>query len=88
MRLTGNNCQTKVSPMKTLTRRQLSREPSQLDKIKPGESVAVPDSKGGLIVTRPKKRKLSAEELFAEVDRLGADCPSMDTLKILQEGED
>ena len=77
-----------MSPMKTMTRRQLSREPSKLDKIKPGESVVVPDSKGGLIVTRLKKRKMSADELFAEVDRLGAGCSPMDTLKVLQEGED
>jgi hypothetical protein len=74
--------------MKTMTRRQLSREPSRLDKIRPGESVAVPDSKGGLIVTRPKKKRLSADELFAEVERMGAGCPPVDTLKILQEGED
>jgi hypothetical protein len=77
-----------MSPVKTMTRRQLSREPSQLDKIKPGESVAVPDSKGGLIVGRPKKSKLSVDELFADVERIGAGCPPMDTLKILQEGED
>jgi hypothetical protein len=74
--------------MKTMARRQLSREPSRLDKIKPGESVAVPDSKGGLVVTRPKRKKLSADELFAEVERLGAGCPPVDTLKTLHEGED
>lgn len=72
-----------VVTMKTLTRRQLSREPSKLDAIKPGESVVVPDAKGGLLVTRPKKNALSADEMLADLDKLAADCPSMDTLSFL-----
>jgi len=74
--------------MKTLTRRQLSREPAQLKNIKPGESVFVPDAAGGLVVTRRKKNKLTAEQMFAEVERICTGCPPIDTLTVLQEGED
>src|SRR5665213_2128837 len=74
--------------MKPLTRRQLSREPAQLKNIKPGESVFVPDAAGGLVVTRRKKNKLTAEQMFAEVERICTGCPPIDTLTVLQEGED
>lgn len=88
MRIDALDLSDKIVTMKMITRRQLSREPSRLDKIKPGESVVVPDSKGGLLVTRPRKKKLTPEEMFTEVERLCADCPPIDTLRILQEGED
>jgi hypothetical protein len=69
--------------MKTLTRRQLSREPGSLKNIKPGETVLVPDDDGGLIVTRRKKHRLSAEQMFGELDRLAPQCPPMDTRAFL-----
>lgn len=74
--------------MKTITRRQLSREPALLKNIKPGESVLVPDATGGLVVTRRKKNKVTAEQIFAEIERLTADCPPIDTLAFLREGEE
>lgn len=83
MRLSDNSV-----TMKTLTRRELSREPAKLDSIKPGESVLVPDSKGGLIVTRRKRKTLTAEQMFVELEKIAKDCPPIDTLKFLQEGED
>jgi hypothetical protein len=72
--------------MKTITSRQLSRKPSLISAIKPGETVRVPDRQGGLLLTR-KKSAVSAEEMFAELDKLAAQCPPMDTKAFLDEGE-
>jgi hypothetical protein len=72
--------------MKTITRRQLSRKPSLVSAIKPGESVHVPDRKGGLTLTRGKQT-ITAEEMFTELDKLAPRCPPMDTQSFLAEGE-
>jgi hypothetical protein len=72
--------------MKTITSRQLSRKPSLISAIKPGETVQVPDRQGGLLLTR-KKQAVSVEEMFAELDKLASQCPPMDTKAFLDEGE-
>jgi hypothetical protein len=77
-----------VVSMKTLTRRELSRKPSRLKAIKPGESVQVPDEQGGLVITRRKTLQLTPAEMLAQVDALTSQCPPLDTLAIAQEGED
>jgi hypothetical protein len=87
-RLDAQRLSDNVVTMKTITRRQLSREPARLNKIKPGDSVLVPDAKGGLVVTRRKKNKMTAEQIFAEIERLSAGCPPIDTLAFLREGEE
>ena len=73
--------------MKTISRRQLSREPAALKGIKPGESIIVPDDNGGLVVTRRKKSRLTAAEMFAELDRLAPQCPPIDTRAYLKDEE-
>ena len=77
-----------IVSVKTMTKRELSRNPAKLTAIKPGESVLVPDAKGGLMVTRRKKTRLPAGQMFAELERLCAGCPPIDTLAFLQEGEE
>ena len=72
--------------IKTITSRQLSRKPSLISAIKPGETVQVPDRKGGLTLSR-KKQAVSVEEMFAELDKLAPQCPPMDTKAFLEEGE-
>jgi hypothetical protein len=64
--------------MKRITRRQLSREPARLKGIKPGESVIVPDENGGLLVTRRKKNRLTADEMLAQLDALPGTWPKVD----------
>jgi hypothetical protein len=85
--LDGAKMSDNIVTMKTMTRRELSRQPSKLDGIKPGQSVRVPDSKGGLVVSRPKKNKMSAGEMFSELDKVAGECPAMDTKSFLEEGE-
>lgn len=75
-----------IVSMKTITSRQLSRKPSLISGIKPGESVQIPDRKGGLTLTRAKQ-SISADEMFTELDRLAAQCPPLDTKTFLEEGE-
>ena len=73
--------------MKTISKRELSRKPSALTAIQPGESLRVEDREGGLIVLRPKHRRLSLDEMEVEIKRLSGDAPKLDTLTFLQEGE-
>ncbi len=71
--------------MKTITRRQLSREPASLKGIKPGESVIVPDENGGLLVTRRKKNRLTADEMLAQLDSLPGPWPKVDACALADE---
>ena len=73
--------------VKTITKRELTRKPSTLTAIQPGECLGVEDREGGLIVTRQKRRRLSADEMEVEIQRLSGDAPKLDTLAFLQEGE-
>ena len=76
-----------IVSMKTITSRQLSRKPSLISAIKPGESVRVPDRKGGLVMTRQRTKRISAVEMFAGLDKLAPQCPVIDTKAFLDEGE-
>jgi hypothetical protein len=73
--------------MKTITRQQLSRKPSLISSVKPGESVHVPDRKGGLVLTRAKKNPLTPQEMLLELQAISNGCPAMDTKVFLEEGE-
>lgn len=73
--------------MKKITKRELTRKPSCLTAIRPGESVRVEDREGGLIITRPKRRRWTAAEIEAEIDRIGKGAPQINTLAFLQEEE-
>jgi len=74
-----------VVTMKTITRRQLSRSPAALKSIHPGESVQVPDGNEGLIITRRKSRRVTAEEMFRELEKLAPHCPPADTLRLSED---
>jgi len=71
--------------MKTVTKRELVRNPSLVSHIKPGESIEIAKRAGKepLVVTRRKKRKLSADEIHAELDRIWKNCPPMDCQAVL-----
>ena len=75
----------KTVTMKTITRRQLSREPAALKRIQPGESVQVPDEQGGLVITRRKSKRVTAAEMFTELGKLAPHCPPMDTLALMED---
>lgn len=73
--------------MKTITKRELSRNPAKLSALKPGESVAIADRQGGLTLRREKKSRLTIEDMEGHTKQFRPVCPKMDTLAFLQEGE-
>jgi hypothetical protein len=86
-RLERNRLSDKIVNVKTISKREMTRKPSQLTAIQPGESMRVEDREGELIVTRPKRHRMTLAEIEAEIDRLGQGVPKIDTLSFLQEGE-
>ena len=65
--------------MKTISKRELVRNPSLVSHLKPGESFQLEDGKEPLVVLRRKRRRLSAEEIHAELDRLCEGAAVRDT---------
>lgn len=74
--------------MKTMTKRELSRNPAKLSALKPGETMEIHDKGGKFTLKREKKISLTADEIEAEIQRICAGCPPIDTLACLQEGEE
>jgi hypothetical protein len=64
--------------VKTITKRDMVRNPSLIAHLKAGESVQVTGRDGDLVVSHPKKKRLSAPEIEAELDRLADQCPPLD----------
>lgn len=75
----------KFVTVKTITKRELARNPAAIAHLKPGQSVEVQGRDGNLIVSRAKKHRLTVEEMEAELDRLSAQCPPMDCQGILND---
>jgi hypothetical protein len=71
--------------MKAITKRDLVRRPSIVSHLKPGQSLAVEDGKVPLLVSRPKTKRLTADEIEAELQRLGKDQPAMNCQEILND---
>jgi hypothetical protein len=76
-----------IVSMKKISKREMTRRPSQLTAIRPGESIQVEDREGGLMVTRQKRQQVSPAEIEAEIERLTGKGPKLDTLVLMQEGE-
>ncbi len=73
--------------MKTISKREMTRRPSQLTAIRPGESIQVGDREGGLMVTRQKRQQVSSADIELEIERLTGKGPKLNTLVLMQEGE-
>jgi hypothetical protein len=71
--------------MRTITRRQLSREADATKGIAPGESVQVPDDNGGLIITRRKKHQMSVNQMMDQVAKLPGNWPDIDTDALMED---
>jgi len=83
--LTGNQPDDTFASMKKITKRELVRNPSLVSHLKPGQSLAVEDGKLPLVISRPKVKKLTANEIEAELQRLGKDQPEMDCQEVLDD---
>jgi len=71
--------------MKRISKRELVRNPALASHLRPGESIQLEDGKEPLVISRRKKRSLTAEDIHAELDRLCQGAPEIDTLAVLND---
>ncbi len=71
--------------MKTLSKRELVRNPSVASHLKPGQSLQLEDGKEPLVLSRRKRVRLTAEQIHAELDRLCEGAPDQDTQSALKD---
>jgi hypothetical protein len=70
--------------MKTPSKRELVRNPSQASHLKQGQSFRLEDGKEPLVVSRRKRTRLTAEQIHAELDRLCNGAPEQDVQAALR----
>ena len=71
--------------MKAISKRQLVRNPALVSHLKPGESLEIADGDSKLIVSRPKRQRLTAEQIEADLKRLSAGDPPLDVQAVLKD---
>ena len=71
--------------MKRISKRELVRNPSLASHLKPGQSLQLEDGKEPLVLTRRKRRRLTAEQIHAELDRICDGAPVLDTQAALRD---
>ncbi len=85
MDLPGTEIADTFVSMKTLSKRQLVRNPSLASHLKPGQSLQLEDGKEPLVVSRRKRQRLTAEQIHAELDRLCEGAPGQDAQAALRD---
>lgn len=71
--------------MKTLSKRELVRNPSLASHLKPGQSLQLEDGKEPLVLSRRKRARLTAAQIHAELDRLCKGAPKQDAQAALRD---
>jgi hypothetical protein len=71
--------------MRTITKRELMRNPALASHLRPGESIQIEDGREPLVILRRKKRTLTAHDIHTELDRICEGAPEMDTLAVLND---
>jgi hypothetical protein len=71
--------------VKTVSKRELVRNPSLASHLKPGQSLQLEDGKEPLILSRRKRVRLTAEQIHAELDRLCEGAPVQDVQAALRD---
>jgi hypothetical protein len=71
--------------MKTISKRELVRNPSLASHLKPGQSLQLEDGKEPLVVSRRKRARLTAGQIHAELDRLCEGAPAQDAQAALRD---
>jgi hypothetical protein len=70
--------------MRKISKRELVRNPSLASHLKPGQFIELEDGKEPLVISRPKRSRLTAEQIHAELDRLCEGAPSHDAQAVLR----
>jgi hypothetical protein len=71
--------------MKSLSKRELVRNPSRASHLKPGQSLQLEDGKEPLVLSRRKRARLTAAQIHAELDRLCEGAPAQDAQAALRD---
>lgn len=71
--------------VKRITKRELVRNPSLASSLKAGEALELEDGKDPLMISRPKRTRLSAETIHAELDRICEGAPAHDAQAALRD---
>jgi len=71
--------------MKTVSKRQLVRNPALVSHLKPGESLQIEDGDTPLVVSRPKRHQWTADEIEAEIQRICEKAPPLDCQEVLND---
>jgi hypothetical protein len=69
---------------KTISKRELVRNPSLASHLKPGQSLQLEDGKEPLVLSRRKRARLTAEQIHAKLDRLCEGAPEQDAQAALR----
>jgi len=71
--------------MKSLSKRELVRNPSRASHLKPGQSLELEDGKEPLVLSDRKRARLTAAQIHAELDRLCEGAPAQDAQAALRD---
>jgi hypothetical protein len=71
--------------VKAISKRQLVRNPAMVSHLKPGESLTVADGESHLVISRPKKHCLSAEQIESDLQKLSHSDPRLDVQAVLND---
>ena len=71
--------------MKTVSKRELVRNPSVISHLRSGESIQIEDGENPITVSRAKRQQLTAEEIEAEIQRICKGSPVMDVQEVLND---
>jgi len=71
--------------MKSLSKRELVRNPSLASHLKPGQSLQLEDGREPLVLSRRKRVRLTAGQIHAELDRLCEGAPAQDAQAALRD---
>jgi hypothetical protein len=71
--------------MKTVSKRELVRNPSVVSHLRAGKSIQVEDGENPITVSRAKRQQLKAEEIEAEIQRICKGSPVMDVQEVLKD---
>jgi hypothetical protein len=71
--------------MKTVSKRDLVRNPPLVSHLKPGQSLQLEDGKEPLVVSRRRRVRLTAKQIHAELDRICKGAPAQDTQAALRD---
>jgi hypothetical protein len=71
--------------MKTLSKRDLVRDPSLASHLKPGQSLQLGNGKKPLVLSRRKRARLTAKQIHTKLDRLCEGAPAQDAQAALRD---